>query len=51
MANEKYMGQEILGQTYLPRGGWARGRLYFMMKDGDGTIYLVKENDGLPDFS
>jgi len=40
-----YMGQEILFRTIL------FGKSYFWMKDGDGTIYLAKEVDGLPDFS
>lgn len=42
---EEFMGQKVLFQTVL------FGRSYFWMEDGDGTIYLVKEKDGLPDFT
>lgn len=45
MAKQTYMGQEILFRTHL------FGKDYFWMKDGDGTVYLVKEKDGIPDFS
>ena len=41
----KWMGQTVLGRT------WLFGRTYFWMEDRDGVIYLIKETDGLPDFS
>lgn len=44
MTNE-YMGQKILFETSL------FGKDYFWMQDGDGTIYLAKSVDGVPDFS
>lgn len=40
-----YMGQKVLSLTTI------FGKSYFWMQDGDGVIYLVKEVDGLPDFS
>jgi hypothetical protein len=41
-----YLGQEILASTVL------FGKEYYWMKDGDGTIYLVKIGPtGEPDFS
>lgn len=45
MKTETYMGQVVLFPTTL------FGKSYFWMKDGDGVIYLVKETNGLPDFS
>lgn len=52
MPKETYMGQIILGQTYLPRHPAMKGKLYFWMQDGDGVVYLAKVGeDGRPDFS
>ena len=42
---QTYMGQKVLMYTEIA------GKNYFWMQDGDETIYLVKEIDGLPDFS
>ena len=38
-------GQKFLFSTEL------FGKSYFWMEDGDGTIYLVKDNNGTPDFT
>lgn len=52
MPKEFYMGQEILGLTYLPRHPAMKGREYYWMKDGDGVVYLAKVGeDGRPDFT
>lgn len=45
MAKATYFGQRVLFATNL------FGKDYFWMQDGDGTVYLAKETDGLPDFS
>ena len=42
MSKVYFAGHEVLGTTYLPRESWAKGRMYFWMKDVDGTIYLIK---------
>ena len=39
------MGQKVQFRTTL------FGKDYFWMQDGDGTVYLAKEKDGLPDLS
>ena len=47
-----WMNQKILSKTYLPAGGWAKGREYYWMEDADGTQYLAKiGEDGNPDLS
>lgn len=56
MPKQFYMGQEVLSLDYLPRHPYIPGKYYFWMKDGDGTIYLVKAkelSDGTyePDFT
>lgn len=45
MTKNTYMGQKVLFRTSL------FGKFYFWMQDGDGVTYLVRESDGLPDFS
>ena len=52
MPREKYFTQTILFKTYLPRGGWAVGRWYYMMQDVDGRQYLARvREDGTPDLT
>ena len=52
MKKQKWFTQTILFKTYLPAGGWAKGREYFFMQDVDGTIYLAKvDENGNPDLS
>ena len=45
MTKQYFFGQEALFMTTL------FDKEYFWMKDGDGTIYLVRSTDGIPDFS
>lgn len=45
MPKVKYFSQEVLSKTFL------FGKIYYWMKDVDGTIYLVKsDNEGNPVF-
>jgi hypothetical protein len=44
MAKQTYLGQEVLFQTSL------YGKDYVWMKDGDGTVYLLRLIDGVPQF-
>lgn len=39
------MGQKVQFRTEL------FGKSYFWMQDGDGTVYLAKDVDGVPDFT
>lgn len=46
MKKVMWFSQEVLNETYL------FGKLYFWMKDVDGTIYLVrKDENGNPDLT
>ena len=46
MKKEYFQGQEVLGLTSLPRDPMlGQPKLYFWMKDGDGTIYLTKAKE------
>lgn len=42
---QTFMGQTVLELTEL------FGKWYFWMRDGDGVVYLLKDTDGVPDFS
>lgn len=51
MTKEYVMNQEVLGTTWLPRHpDLGEPKEYFMMKDPEGMIYLVRSRDGQPDF-